>query len=254
MKTFLFALLISVGLMAGSTGFASQGNNNGIPFQELQAAVDAALAAEAAAREAADAAAASALAAEEAARIDADAVLQGEIEANAWFAAGLNDRVSVLEGLHFGRSVSWTETEDFELISVANAIVELNYQPGEWFAWIFRSAYYNFEYGFCSNHPRIADWLNAAVTGTYFFYNIYGPDTYIHSNGYWYNNMPHVIGTQTYYAGYPYLISYANTPQMGLYQRAPDQSASHEILINGFWLGNTATINIGGSREIACGF
>ena len=72
MKNLSLSLIVTVSLLATTSPVSlagSNGQNNGKPFQELQNAVETAIAAEGTAREAEDAALAAAIAAEAAARL-----------------------------------------------------------------------------------------------------------------------------------------------------------------------------------------
>jgi hypothetical protein len=188
MKTIFAVILISLGLVVGAPSYAANGDNKGQPFQELKAATDAALAAEAAAREAADSAQAAALAAEEAARMQADSAMaaalaleqvarmqadlaaQAQINAHAGMLQGLGDRVSHLfaDGLILTRSITWEETTDYDVVDLAGLITGLHYQPDEWILFLFRNAVSGTEFGLCTNNPKVADLLAAVSSGSYY--------------------------------------------------------------------------------------
>jgi len=280
MRTLISALVISVGLLAGTALAASNGDNNGKPFQDLQDAIDAAVAAESAAREAGDAAisaevsaetaareagdaaAAAAIATEELARINADQDLQAQLDTQELLLVGLDDRVSVLEGLPVGRTITWTETGALDVVDLAANIAGLNVNPNEW---VFMAGTYSLtgqEWGICTNDPTAYSWLSNAASGSYYFSDV--ANVWIFAGGYWYGgytvrliagNLDYVqylrVGYPAYsFPSYLFLLSdrkgdvnYINNEVFVRYSRTGAYRA-----------GNTITLNVGTDRMAACGF
>ena len=291
-----FALIFALILVPLLSLAENSGDSNGQPFQELQAAVEAALAAEAAAREAADAAEASArqagdtaealeretvdaaeraaraaedaslsarIAAEEVARLAADAALQAEIDAHDALLLGLDERVSILEGLHLERSVTWTETTAFDVTDIAGDIAGLNYQPGEWMFFVSTNAATAREFGTCTNHAAVTYWLSAAAAGTNNGAAYSGAGSYFFSNGTWYGSQTIQLdtGTSIYYQ-YLQIATYKGSSS---FTHAVVDRKGNPLYINnevfsrysvfaGFGIGNTLTINVAETRLDACGF
>jgi hypothetical protein len=241
---------------------ASEGASNGKPFQELQVAIDAAVAAEAAARAAEDAALTAMIAAEEATRILADLALQAEIDAQAVLLLDLDDRVSVLEGLILERSVTWTETANtFDVVDLAGTIAGLNYQTGEWIAFISSNAVTGREEGNCTNSPLIASWLNAVVSGSAYTSGRVMDNTsrWLHS-GIWYNSVPLYLissvstNSQTLQivGGPPF--NHAVVDRKGTTSQIDNEVYSFFGGGLGYAIGNTLTLNVASTRLDACGF
>lgn len=291
-----FALIFALMLVPLISLAESSGDNNGKPFLELQAAVDAALAAEAAAREAADAAEASAreaadtaealardsadalesatraaadaalsaqIAAEEAARIAADNALQAEIAAHDALLVDLDGRVSVLEGLHLARSITWTETTGtFDVTNISGDIAGLGYLSGEWMSFISHNASTGREIGNCTNHARVGNWLNAAAAGGYYDSNyLGGTGSHFLLNGNWYTSPTFRLYTRNS-SSYQVLQIFSSgstfnhfvIDRKGLGSHINFEVYSRYSSLGGNTIGNTLTINVAATRLEACGF
>jgi hypothetical protein len=283
-KIFLIVLL---GAMPSGIFAQGQSGNNAKPFQELEEAIDAAIAAEAsareagdaansaevaaeaAAREAADAAALAAIAAERLERIEADEAMQAKIDEHELLFGSLDNRVSVLEGLHFGRSITWTETTGtFDVVNLAGAIAALNAQPGEWVLVV--GNYSGYEWGICTNNSRVHTWLSQATSDLEHSYSTYFP-VYMLVAGNWLSNMqirlisaawdatPDWSRSKYIRVAYPYYGSF--TYDIALSERFGDSTyIDNEVIVdysgNGGTgiIGNTVTLRVGAERMTACGF
>lgn len=276
MKSYISTLLILIGMISGSLFAATQGYEKGEPFQETQQAIDAAVAAEAAARASADEAEsaarasedailAAAIAAEKVARIEADMKLEADIAASAALLLGLEGRVSILEELALSRSVTWIETAGYDAMNIAGAIETLGYTTGEWLAVISRNVGTGIEMGNCSNHPQMGEWLQAAVLGTQYQASIGGEGSYFLTGGEWVDS-PTINFYSNTRAAYPYFQIYGVNWKHFLIDRKHRINYGYgfetqEIYSyvsgapgSGYGLGNTLTLNAGQTRFEACGF
>lgn len=275
----LMLVFISVVLSAGVLA-ASNGANNGKPFQEIQAAVDAAIAAEAGAREAADAAEAAAReaadtaeastraaedaalaaadAAEEAARIAADMMFMQQLEIEIAERQALGGVVSILAGFH-GRALTYTETSGVDLGDLPDEIASLGYQLGEWVAFATRNALTGIETAVCSNHPNMASFIDAAPPGVGYTAEFFDPDGFLNIGGTgWIEGAP--IRLQAGFSG----LMFLRHPYTNLYWMAllPGNAAGPEFEVRagvtglglGYGIGNIFTISVAPTREVACGF
>lgn len=224
----------------------------------LQAATEAALAAEAAAREAADAA-------EAYERMLADQQLLNQLDEQAIILGNLDNRVSALEDIVIGRTVTWTETAGvLDVEDLAGQIAGLNVNPGDWFLMVGTNAQSSYEWGVCVNDSaKIDEFLTAVATGNANYTSTTTIEA-IFGNAGWYE-YPFEISLNTfgstYYQymriGYP--VSGTNY-LMYVFDRKGDVNASdYEIMVRynnygSYAIGNTITLNLGSDRMSACGF
>lgn len=271
MKKLISILILFVGLFMSAAVAASNGSSQGQPFIEQQEAFETAIAAEEAARIAADQAEAATraaadatlsaeLAAEKAARIANDLAIEAQIAANAALIMDVENRVSVLEGLSLDRSITWTETSSPDLINMGSDIASLNYQPGDWVAIVSRHGQHGWEIGNCISHPGIELWLDTIVNGLYVNTSIPGTGSFLLTNGSWINS-PTI---------HLYVNMQSSIPTVSLrgtnwnhqlhdrvlypYYRGREVYLYSAGVIGGFAIGNTFTINVASTRLEACGF
>lgn len=250
----------------------SKADKNAAEIENMKGGIPQAIAAEAAAREAAvsaeasaraaeDAALSAAISAEELARISADRELQHQLDTHAILLEGLDNRVSVLEGLDLGRSVTWIETSEFDVVDMANAAAGLNASSGDWVLVTGKKGRNGQEWSICTDSSNAIDWLsNMAASTSFYSYT----RMYINIGNGWLPN--YTVYMSTGDVGYSqYMrVAYPATGSPVYQTQVNDRkgNTSHinaEVFVRYYYSGenypgNEVTINVDTTRLEACGF